>query len=105
MKLRNLTNGEFYLISLSAIVLNGLDLIITLISLSLFGAIELNPFYSTFNAYNMSYKLFSITAYIIVLNVLFNKVKTLKLTSQLMLLTITFIYVGVLLNNLIVILT
>lgn len=105
MKLRNLTNGEFYLLSLTVILFNGLDLIITLISISLFGAIELNPLFQTFNAYNMSFKILSISVFVIVLNVLFNKVKTLKLTSQLMLITLMFIYGGVLVNNLIVILT
>ena len=104
MKLRNLTKGEFYLLSLSVILLNSLDLILTLIGINLFGTIELNPLYQTFNAFNMGFKILSITAFVTVFNVVFNKVNSLKLSAQIMILTLTFIYSGVLLNNLIVVL-
>jgi hypothetical protein len=101
MKLRHLTKGEFYILSLFAILINGCDLLTTFIALN-FGAIELNILFSMTSQY-LGYKILSITLFIILINVLFNRVKKLKFASQIMLLTITFIFTSAVINNLIVI--
>jgi hypothetical protein len=101
MKL-NLTKGEFYIISLFAMLINGCDLLTTFIGLRL-GAVEINSLFSLTSFY-LGYKILSITLFIILINVLFNKVKKLKLACQTMLLITTFIFTYIVINNLIVIL-
>jgi hypothetical protein len=104
--MRNLTKGEFYFISLFIFTLNVFDVISTIIGLEL-GNIELNPiFVNGFNVFNLVFKFFFVISYLI-LNYAFYHVeyKLTKIFCQINLLTVMFIYIYVVLNNLNVIIT
>src|SRR3989304_3482917 len=72
--MRNLTIGEIYLLTVSITILNVLDVLTTLIGLSL-GAKELNPYFRNgYNTFNLPSKLLFVSLVNCALSALYSKV-------------------------------
>jgi len=105
--MRNLKLNEIYYISFSVFILNVLDVILTLIGLSL-GHTELNPLFEHgYNAFNLPFKLLSISFINCAFFFLFSKfsLRRDKRIIEISLILMLLYYAFVTLNNLTVVLS